>query len=272
MEKEENGKLPEGNENLELDDLDDESAENEEESAEKDEPENDANAEEGEKPVVKDKPKKQSRSTDAKYAELKRKSKAQDEEIARLKAEKEQAVFDAKKNAIPRAVLDDLGLDEIEDEDDMYLVKAYQEAEAKGSDDPRADAEKAFRNKIRQDKLAERAEAEEKAKTEEANKKAVADDYKSFMEKYGKSAFESAMAEGSEFQELFGDEVGFGNLTSVYGRYLKIKAKFAKDEDDSSKRKGGIPNPSSKSTSEEVGKPETDAEFKKRFMRQYGSW
>lgn len=258
MEKEEEvEKENEEDEDLEEEDLEDEDLEEDEDEEEEEE-------EEKEKPQPK---KRQSRSENSKYAEMRRKQKELEEENNRLKAEKEKATFEAQKGIIPKAVMKELNIDSIEDEDDMFLAKAYLEAEEKGSDDPKSDAYEALKKHLKEQKDASKKEAEEKEKS----KKLIDEDTERFIKKYGQEKMKKALEPESTFMKLYGDIIGNGNLTKLYDKFVSVYGD--EEEEDDSKKKGTLPiggkQPSHKQKSIE---DMSDKEFKEYYEKHFGSW
>lgn len=242
--------VEEEDEDLDEEDLEDGDSEEEEEEEENPQPK-----------------KRQSRSENSKFAQMRREKEALEEENKRLKAEKDKATFEAQKGVIPKAVMNELNIDSIDDEDDMFLAKAYLEAEEKGSDDPKSDAYEALKNRLKEQKAASKKEADEK----ERNKRLIEEDSNAFIKKYGNERMKEALEEGSNFMKLYGDEIGNGNLTKLYDKYVSV---FGMDgDDDDSKNKGSLPKGGKPANHKTKDIDEmNDAEFKEYYVRKFGSW
>lgn len=213
---------------------------------------------------------KQSREEDAKFAEERRKRKARDE--ARQKAREEeirrQAVFEVKSGQVTADELSELGLDKVEDDDQLFLVESLRKAKADGNENPLA---KAYQDLYRK-KSVERAEAKAKSDAEKAveekRMKMVAQDQANFKAKFGKTTAEVVKNE-EEFMNLFGNmlDADKANFTELYTAYTTLK----KSNSDTAKKQGSFPtNPSGSqgSSSEE----ESDEDFKKRWIAEHGHW
>lgn len=254
------GALPEEDPDGDLTDEDLEDGGNEPEG--EGEPKPEEGEEKPQKPEGQQK-KPQSRREDAAYAQLRREKKALEEQLKRLQAEQQKAVFEAKKGAVPSEVLEALGIKGVEDEDDLYLANSYMEAERKGSDDPLGEAQAALAKKLR----AEKRTADQQRLQEEEQNKALQQDKANFKAKYGEEKLVEILQEGSRFMELFGDMVQPGNLTSLYERYAKA---FPDEAAKKPNGAGSPPTPSGRTSM--PSHDESDAEFKKRYENQYGSW
>lgn len=210
---------------------------------------------------------KQTREEDAKYAEERRKRKAREE--ARQKAREEeirrQAVFEVKSGQVTSDELKELGLDKVEDEDQLFLVESLRKAKADGVENPQAEAYRALFKK----QTADKADAKAKADAEKAEKDRItaliAEDQKAFKEKFGKTTAE-VMANETEFKELFGKSLQAGNFTDLYTAYSTLKKKQA----DTAKKEGSFPTGATGQT--KADGEETDEEFKKRYIATYGRW
>lgn len=219
--------------------------------------------EEGKKPN----PQKQDRKTDAEYAEERRQRKAR-EEAAKKKREDEirrQARFEVESSQVTSEELSELNLEKIEDEDQLFLVKCLRKAKADGVENPLATAYQDYFKK----QTADKADAKAKAEAEETAKKElyakVAKDQADFKAEFGKSTAD-VMKNEPEFMELFGRVVdqNKGNFTECYRVYSAMK----KNQADNAKKEGEFPTAGDGKGST----TESDEDFKKRYIAQYGSW
>ena len=196
------------------------------------------------------------------YANLRRRNEELEKQNKKLIKEKSEADFSARKNVISADTLADLGLDKIEDENDLLLCEEYDKAVKRGSENPVLDATKAYRKRIKteHDKLT-------KAQQEEANnKKLVQEDAVKFQKEYGISASEAMKDE--KFTKAFGKQISYGNLTELYGIYLSLTGGDAVEEKQS-KQMGKVPN-STTVKSKKVDINDLDGEeFLKAFNERY---
>ncbi len=274
MEEEKKNPLPpdsnpnEGNEEVESSDLDDEESKGKEPkpTGEGDES-GDPKDKEDEQKAAKAK---QSREDDAKYAEERRKRKER-EEAARKKREDEirrQAVFQVKKEQVTSGELGELGLDKVEDEDQLYLVETLRKAKADGVENPVAYAYQSLYKREIEAKNAKKAEEEAATAAKERRLAVAAEDQKNFKAKFGKTTQEVIKNE-PEFMKLFGQfiDADKGNFTELYTAYTSMKQEQSKV----AKAYGSFPTNSNGSTGK--GEPEeSDEDFKKRFIAEHGHW
>lgn len=253
---------------MEKEELEEEEVEEEDEDLDEEDLEDGDSEEEEEEEEEKPQPKKrQSRSENSKFAQMRREKEALEEENKRLKAEKDKATFEAQKGVIPKAVMKELNIDSIDDEDDMFLAKAYLEAEEKGSDDPKSDAYEALKSRLKEQKMASKKEADEKEKS----RKLIEEDSNAFISKYGQDRMKAALEEGSTFMKLYGDQIGNGNLTKLYDKYVSVFGE--EDENDDSKTKGSLPKGGKPANHKPKSIEDmTDKEFKEYYESHYGSW
>ena len=235
-----------------------------EESGESDGKQADKNAEKQEN--GEQKKRKQDARENAHYAELRRKNRELKEQNERLLKEKTKAEFDLKANAIPEDVLEDLGITEISDDDDLFEANAYIAASKAGKENPRAEARKALKER----RKAEQSKADEEAKLQAEKKSAVEKDRKAFIDKYGKEAFVVALKEDSKFMKLYSGFLDYGNLTSIYERFLAAEG-ADKEADEAAKKAASIIT-NQKEAEKPDPKKETKAQFKERWKAQYGEW
>ena len=223
----------------------------------------------GNQPKPESKPK-QSRAENAKYADMRRAQKEKEKREAEIQeAEKrgqQQAEIEFRKKAITSDDLKELGLENVDDDRDLFLAEKYREAKAKGSEDPKLDAYQALTNRYR----IEVDEAKKQAKMEaERNKKAY-DDAVSFKKAYGKAP-EQIMNDDPNFKEFFDRFGEIGKCTDCYQTYLKIRSlgPNQKPKDDEASKKAGA-YPSTSSGSSKSLEYETEEEFNRRTLEAYG--
>lgn len=214
--------------------------------------------------------KKQSREENHYYAELRRKNEELSKKNKELEVKVVEADFNARKKTISKDTLSELDLDNIEDENDLILCEEYEKAVKKGAESPILEAQKAYRNRIKAEKtkIAEEAkQKEESAKVEEENRKKVEADKKAFQEKFGISTKE-ALAD-KDFMELYGDLIGYGNMTTLYSKYKSVIGKNDAVASQA-KKMGVIPNSSQKAVKVEKSLNDLDgAEFLAAFNKKY---
>lgn len=253
----------EENEKVEPSDLEGE-GENEAKKAEegKNEPEAEAEGQNAEHP-------KQNRKTDAQYAEERRARKAK-EEAERKRREDEirrQAVFDVKKGQVTKDELLELGLNAIDDEDQMFLVESLRKAKAEGEDNPQAYAYRSLYVKQSERKAQDEAKAKADEETKQRRIATVKQDQANFKKKFGKTTADVMKTE-AEFMQLFGNLIDQdkGNFTELYSLYSTLN----KNQSDVAKAQGSFPT--NAMAPSKVDKEETDEEFKARFLKEYGRW
>lgn len=246
MEEKEN--LP-GEDTLSDKDLDDE---NEEEKGE----ENSATAPKSETK------KRQTKEENHYYAELRRKN----EELAKknkdLEKEVSEADFKARSKVISEHTLTELGLDSIEDANDLVLCEEYEKATKKGSENPVLDAQIAYRKKVKEREKEQKASIDK----ENENKRKVEEDKAVFKSKFGISTSEAIKDE--DFMNMYGKFITYGNMSELYENYLKIRDKNSAG--DEAKKKGVIPLSSSRTASSKKSINDlTGEDFLKAFKEKY---
>lgn len=163
----------------------------------------------------------QSREENHEYAERRRAEKAKSEEIERAKKE---ATFEAKKGFIPKDTLDELGLDSLEDENDLYIAEEYEKAKREGDENPKARAYRALYLKSREE-AKQKAEAE-KAKAEST--KEAQNLQSDFEKKHGVSLTSVISDTSSGFMQEVGRFVGGGSLSEYYKNFDEAYTAYEK--------------------------------------------
>lgn len=197
------------------------------------------------------------------YAKLRRRNKELEEKNKKLEEQVSEADFNSRKKVISEDTLNELGLDSIENTDDLLLCEEYEKAVKRGSENPLLDATRAYRNKVNTD----RKKVVEKEKIEAENVKLVNEDKIRFKKKFGIET-EVAMKD-EKFLKIFGDMISYGNLTELYGKYLMMKP----SDDDATnvaKQMGKIPSSTSKPPQKEPDINDLEGEdFLKAFDKKY---
>lgn len=181
--------------------------------------------------------KRQTRETNAYYAELRRKNERLEREKKELETKVNEADFEARKKVVPKTVLESIGLEKIETQDDLMLAEAYKTADEAGDDNPLKTAMQTLRNMQKEKQEAERKLADEQAK----NYEAVVKDQIEFKKKFGIETKDALKDE--RFVNLYKDLIKHGNFTELYTRY---KEAFPDDkpndnEDLENAKKASIP-------------------------------
>ena len=208
---------------------------------------------------------KQSRKENAKYAELRRKNAELERENKELKTKVSTAHFDGRKNVVSQDTLDALGLERIEDEDDLFRCEIYEKAIKDDVDNPLKEVERAYAQKIKEEKKRRTQEVE----TQEKNEKLLRDDQIAFKKKFG---FETSEAlNDKRFMALFQDRITYGNLTELYTRYNEVFSAYQKEEENKAKVMGKIPNSNSKPQpkKESINDIASDEDFLKAYDALY---
>jgi hypothetical protein len=197
------------------------------------------------------------------YAKLRRRNDELEKENKKLLKEKGEADFSARKKVVSADTLADLGLDKIEDENDLLLCEEYDKAVKRGSENPVLDATKALRLKVKDDKVKLDKSEEERVSRE----KLVNEDMKNFQKEFGITTAEALKDE--RFVKAFGKKIDFGNMTELYGIYKSLVSEEENKDDNVSKKMGKIPS-SSNSQSKKVNINDLDGEdFLKAFNEKY---
>lgn len=212
--------------------------------------------------------KRQSREDNHKYAELRRRNEELTKKNKDLETKVVEADFNARSKIISKDTLEELGLSKIEDDYDLVLCEAYEEAVKNGSDNPLLDANKAYRSKINAERAKAKKEEDEKAKAsklDEENKQKVEADKVEFKKKFGITTAEALKNE--EFMGLYKQFISYGNLTELYSNYLNV---VGKDKDEEAKKMGVIPLSSSRTQSPKKSINDlSGADFLKAFNEKY---
>lgn len=213
-----------------------------------------------------EKSKKQSREENKHYAELRRKNAELQKKNKDLEVKVQEANFNGRKQSISNDALLDLGLESIEDENDLFLCEEYEKAVKRGADNPALEANKAYRAKIRKEQL---AKTKEETERNEQNQKVI-EDRTNFKKKFGIDTSEALKDE--RFMDVFGDMIGYGNMTDLYSKY---KALLDRDvaEKEEAKNMGTLPSSSLSSSRKSTKKSLSDLEgddFLREFEKRYG--
>lgn len=196
------------------------------------------------------------------YAALRRKNAELEKKNQELEVKATEADFNARKKVIPGDVLNDLGIDYIEDDLDLLLCEEYLKAKDKGSENPILDANKILSAHIRKEKQKESA----KRKAQKENEDLVLKDKEEFKKKFEIDASEAL--KDPKFMELYGDMISYGNMTSLYERYQKFM--HSKEMDEEARKMGSIPHSSTRKASKEKSINDLEGEeFLKAFNDKY---
>jgi hypothetical protein len=210
---------------------------------------------------------KQSREDDAKNAERRRREKAKadqekqehDEEI------RKQAEFDVKKSQVTDGELKDLGIEQVKDPNDLYLVECYRKAKAEGKENPLAEAYRQQAKKLRDDKAAEEASAKAQADQLEEERQIVATEQGEIKKKYGKTTGE-ILRDEPDFKEFFDQYGKPGTFDECYSTFHKIRG-----GSESKAKADGIPPTSGTGKGDGGSSKETDEQFIARTKAKYGN-
>ena len=146
---------------------------------------------------------KQTREEDARYAEMRRQNEKLQREIEEYRKRDIERVSDK--------ALNDLNLkrEDLNDEDNARLVKAYEKAVAEGVENP---VGYAYRSEY-----ARSQEAKKKSAEEGAN---IRKDIEDFKKMYGSKVYNEIMEPESAFQKKLGKKLRPGNLCDLYDTYM----------------------------------------------------
>lgn len=163
---------------------------------------------------------KSNRAKDSHYAELRRKNEELAKENERLKSEAKKAEFAGKASAVPKYVLEDLGLDSIDTEENLKLANAFLEAEANGSADPKGEAYKKMYDEMKAEESKKQKEAEAAAKEKEEGKKALIALKSDFIKEFGEEEYKSQILdENSAWRKGIGKYASADTLIPMYREY-----------------------------------------------------
>lgn len=156
---------------------------------------------------------KQSPEQNSYYARLRRENEKLKSEKETLENELKESKISSVKSFVDSDIMSELGLDEITSEEDIALVEFYKDAKKNGDDNPVRTAYNSLYRKSQENRKADNLKLEEERK----NKELVDRDAKEFVKKFGISVNEAL--DDKDFMGLFEDQIGFGNLTALYGKY-----------------------------------------------------
>lgn len=156
---------------------------------------------------------KQSPEQNSYYARLRRENEKLKSEKETLENELKETKISSVKSFVDSDIMSELGLDEITSEEDITLVEFYKDAKKNGDDNPVRTAYNSLYRKSQESRKADNLKLEEERK----NKELVDRDAKEFVKKFGISVNEAL--DDKDFMGLFEDQIGFGNLTALYGKY-----------------------------------------------------
>lgn len=156
---------------------------------------------------------KQSPEQNSYYARLRRENEKLKSEKETLENELKETKISSVKSFVDSDIMSELGLDEITSEEDIALVEFYKDAKKNGDDNPVRTAYNSLYRKSQESRKADNLKLEEERK----NKELVDRDAKEFVKKFGISVNEAL--DDKDFMGLFEDQIGFGNLTALYGKY-----------------------------------------------------
>ncbi len=170
----------------------------------------------------------------AKFAEMRRENEKLQRRIKALESER--------KESFAETTLRELGLtkDDLDDNDNIALAKAYVKGVSEGVENPK---EYAYETYYKESREARRATAEERQRTEKAKQEEnerVAKDIDNFRRSFPNVDLAKVASKDSEFMQLYGEVPNLnGNLTTYYAKYLAVKGNNTATEAD--KAKGNPP-------------------------------
>jgi hypothetical protein len=178
----------------------------------------------------------QTKEENSYYANLRRRNKELEEKNKQLEKEKGEADFSARKKVISADTMADLGLDSIEDENDLLLCEEYDKAVKRGSENPILDATKAYRSKVKTERT-ELAKAEQKKLEQD---RLVQEDMANFKKEFGITTKQAL--EDERFVKAFGEKIEFGNMSDLYRIYKSLTSSEDEQDQKESKRMGKVPS------------------------------
>lgn len=200
----------------------------------------------------------------ARFAKMRR----ENEELTR----KLQLYESERRENISDKTLEALGFtrDDLKDEENLAVAKAYVKAVANGEENPKATAyEESYRNK----KKAQREEQEKKANADkikaETDKK-VEDDIKAFKEAFPNENIADLVKSDSDFMKSCGSLVKDGNVTEIYKVYRALKGLDNKNSE--TKKSVSTPFASGSNTNAKSGKELTQEEILKLPTKEYEAY
>lgn len=203
--------------------------------------------------------KKQSREDNARFAEMRRKEKA--DHLAEIERVKKETEFNIKKDYVSADAKEALGLEQIENDDELFLAQEYEKAQQDGVENPAVEAYKHLYAKHKQERLDEAA----KTKAEEDNIRAIAEEQSNFQKEFGISTRDAYL--NTDFQEKYGEFISDqmpGSITKAYRIYLKNKGKV----EEAAKSKGNFnANPNNSGEASAVDYVKLAKENPEEFMK-----
>lgn len=199
---------------------------------------------------------KQTREQDSFYAKLRR----ENEELKKQKESLEKTL-NSTRGLADTEIMKELGIESLENEDDLFLYKTYQSAIANGNDEPIAYANREYRKMVRDREKSIREQADLESREKETARKDAEDLHKKF------GVTRSDIKNDPVFMGLYGEEIKVGNVTKLYSKYKE----FVKPNENS-KKKGVLPtNNLSAGVNKEQDPLDTlnGEEFHKLFIQRY---
>lgn len=208
-------------------------------------------------------PKEQTREENSYFAKLRRENEKLKNEKETLENKLKESKISSVKSFVDSDIMSELGLEEITSEEDIALVEFYKDAKKNGDDNPVRTAYNSLYRKSQETRKANNLKLEEERK----NKELVDKDSQDFVKKFGVSVSEAL--DDKDFMNLFEDQIGFGNLTSLYSKYKAYTDK--KKETDKTKGSMDFTNIGSgiKNSSDPLEGLEGEA-YLKAFNELYG--
>lgn len=153
----------------------------------------------------------------ARFAKMRRENEELTKKLQKYESERRENISDK--------TLEALGFkrEDLEDEDNLNIAKAYVKALANGDENPKATAyEENFRNKRKAQREEQQKKAdEEKSKAEKDER--VNADIKAFKEAFPNENIGDLVKPDSDFMKTCGGLVKDGNVTEIYRVYRAIK-------------------------------------------------
>lgn len=186
------------------------------------------------KPNESEEKKTQSREENSKFADIRR-TKKENENLKKENSELKEALRNLKNNSIDRETLEDLGIENVDNEEDYKKASKYQKYKKEGEINPK---EKTF-EELYKELLADKKKQDEALAEKVKNKELIEEDTKNFKKTFNKNIKE--VFEDKDFMDAYGSLLKYGNLTELYSSYQALKTTLEKNARDSKKAKGTLP-------------------------------
>lgn len=189
--------------------------------------------------------KSQTREENSKFADIRR-TKKENERLKEKVSKLEEDLRNLKNTSIDRDTLEDLGLENVNDDNSYRVAKKYQDYKKDGN----INAKEKTYEELYKELLGEKEE-QEKAKNEEIKRKELIEEDAKKLKKVYNITPKEAFAD-KNFMDAYGNLIKYGNLSDLYGSYMAVKNAYEKGIREKQKEKGSLPTSESNSGGEKT--------------------